>query len=120
MVWPIFPWYAESAFTSQAKRSLPMEKEKTFANGQPISSQRGNILTYYFKTGIVKATGNVVGNQQMDGKWLFYRENGMLWQVGHFKAGEKHGLWLRYDTLGQLAYEAEFSMGKELHKKLDR
>jgi len=95
-----------------------MEREKTFANGQIVSSQRGNILTYYFKTGVVKATGPVMGDQQMDGVWVFYRENGMLWQEGHFKAGEKHGRWIRYDKLGQLEYEAEFSCGKEVKKHL--
>ena len=97
-----------------------MEREKTYANGQAISSQRGNILTYYFKTGIVKATGPVVENQVLDGKWVFYRENGMLSEVGHFKAGQKHGIWLFYDALGQLAYESEFSFGNEVHRHLNR
>lgn len=97
-----------------------MEREKTYANGQQISSQRGNILTYYFKTGIVKAQGPVVGDEQMEGKWVFYRENGMLWQVGNFKNGQKQGTWIRYDKLGQIEYEAEFSEGKEVRKSLYR
>ena len=95
-----------------------MEREHTYANGQPVSSQRGNILTHYFKTGVVKATGPVSGDQQMDGKWVFYRENGMLSEVGHFKAGVKHGVWIRYDNLGQVEYEAEFTSGKEVSKQL--
>jgi antitoxin component YwqK of YwqJK toxin-antitoxin module len=97
-----------------------MEREQTFSSGQALSSQRGNILTYYFKTGIVKATGPVVGDQQMDGKWVFYKENGMISEIGHFKAGEKHGLWQRYDKLGQLEYEAEFASGKEVSNQLYR
>ena len=97
-----------------------MQREQRYPNGQPISFQRGNILTQYFKTGVVKATGPVLGNQEMDGKWLFYRENGMLWQVGHYKAGVKHGLWIGYDKLGQLEYEAEFSLGKEISKHQNR
>lgn len=97
-----------------------MGRENVYSNGQAITSQRGNILTHYFKTGIVKAKGPVVGNEQMDGKWVFYRENGMLWEVGHFKAGQKHGIWMRYDKLGQLEYEAEFSEGKEVNKQLYR
>lgn len=88
--------------------------------GEPHSLQRGNIVTQYFYNGIVKATGPVLGDQQMDGKWLFYRENGMLWQVGHFKAGVKHGIWQGYDKLGQLEYEAEFSSGREVRKNLFR
>lgn len=96
-----------------------MEREQTFANGQPVSSQRGNILTYYYKTGVIKSTGPVLGDK-MDGKWSFYRENGMLWQVGNFKAGEKHGAFLQYDKLGQLEYAAEFSSGKEVSNQLYR
>jgi len=97
-----------------------MEREQTYANGQPISSQRGNILTHYFKTGMVKATGSVGGDAQMDGKWVFYRENGMISEVGHFRAGAKHGLWQRYGKLGQVEYEAEFDSGKEVSKQLYR
>lgn len=97
-----------------------MEREKTYANGQRLSSQRGNILTHYFKTGIVKATGPVSADQQMDGTWSFYSENGMLSEVGQYKAGEKHGLWQRYDKLGQLVYEAEFTSGKEVSKHITR
>lgn len=97
-----------------------MEKERTFANGQAVSSQRGNILTFYFKTGVVKATGPVLQDQQMDGKWVFYNENGMLSEVGHFRSGVKHGLWQGYDKLGQLEYEAEFIAGKEASKNLYR
>lgn len=97
-----------------------MKREKTYANGQPISSQRGNILTHYFKTGIVKATGPVGGDQQMDGKWTFYTENGMVSEVGHFKAGVKHGIWQSYDKMGQLVYEAEFDSGTEISKHLFR
>ncbi len=95
-----------------------MEREQRYTQGQARSSQRGNILTHYYKSGIVKATGPVVGDQQMDGKWVFYRENGMVSEVGHFKAGVKHGIWMQYDKLGQLVYEAEFSGGKEVSKNL--
>ncbi|HKM07362.1 MAG TPA: hypothetical protein VJ869_10250 [Sphaerochaeta sp.] len=97
-----------------------MEKEKTFANGQAVSSQRGNILTFYFKTGVVKATGAVLADQQRSGKWVFYRENGMLSEVGHFRSGVKHGIWQGYDKLGQLEYEAEFIAGNEVSKHVYR
>lgn len=102
----------------RSKGSNAMQREQRYPNGQPISSQRGDILTYYFKTGMVKSTGPVVGNQMMDGKWTFYTENGMVSEVGHFKVGVKHGIWQRYDKLGQLVYEAEFSSGKEVSKNL--
>ena len=32
-------------------------KEKTYENGQRVSDQKGDTLTYYFKTGIVRARG---------------------------------------------------------------
>lgn len=97
-----------------------MQRDLPFAKGQPLSSQRGNILTYYFKTGVIKATGTVNGRGEKDGKWVFYRENGMLWEVGYFKAGMKHGLWVRYDTLGQIELEAEYAAGDEVSKQITR
>ena len=39
-----------------------MQKENQYANGQVQQSQSGNILTYYFKTGIVKAQGPLKEN----------------------------------------------------------
>ena len=94
-----------------------MDKKDKYANGQPVFTQDGNVRTYFFKTGIVKAKGPLLGDA-LHGKWVFYRENGMLWQIGNFKANFKHGVWIRYDKIGKIEYEATFSEGKEISKKV--
>lgn len=94
-----------------------MQTKEQYANGQIVSSLAGNVKTYYFKTGIVKAKGPLL-NDAMHGKWLFYHENGMLWQVGNFKLNLKHGFWIRYDHMGKIVYEATFHEGKEVSKRI--
>ena len=47
----------------------------TYKNGQLISEQKGNRLTYYYKNGKVKAEG-IFENNLMQGEWIFYRETG--------------------------------------------
>jgi antitoxin component YwqK of YwqJK toxin-antitoxin module len=86
--------------------------EKTYKNGQIVSKLENDRLTYYFKTGIVKAEGAFLDGL-MEGEWRFFREDGQLWQVGHFWAGEKHGSWIRYDRNGQVEYDEQFVNGKK-------
>ena len=45
----------------------------------------------------------------MEGKWIFNRESGQLWQTGNFKNNEKHGEWIRYDKKGEKEYHVNFS-----------
>ncbi|MEX0742080.1 MAG: hypothetical protein WD294_02810 [Phycisphaeraceae bacterium] len=93
-----------------------MQSKKEYANGQKVYEQEGEVLTYFFKTGIVKARGNSIDGV-MEGEWVFYRESGDLWQVGHFENGQKHGQWIRYDKQGKLEYDAQFANGKLVDKK---
>ena len=88
-----------------------MHDKKTYANGQSIKSQEGEQLSYYFKTGIIKARGLFIEGQ-MEGEWKFYRETGQLWQIGHFKNEVKNRSWLRYDKVGKLEYDKVFENGK--------
>ncbi len=84
---------------------------KTYKNGQIVSEVKNNILTYYFKTGIIRAKGKYV-NDSMEGKWIFNRENGQLWQIGNFKNNKKHGKWIRYNREGNVEYDQSFIDGK--------
>jgi len=88
-----------------------MMEKKQYANGQKVFEQEGDWLTYFFKDGKIKAKGISI-NEIMEGEWEFYRETGQLWQVGHFKNGQKHGSWIRYDKKGQLEYDEIFDHGK--------
>ena len=93
-----------------------MNTDKKYKNGQKISEQNNGILTYFFKSGKVKAHGPFVGGK-MQGKWVFNRGSGELWQIGNFEDDKKHGEFLRYDRSGHIEYHAEFDRGK-LVKKL--
>ena len=53
----------------------------------------------------------------MEGKWIFYRETGQLWQVGNFKGGQKHGPWVRYDKNDALEYQEIFEHGVQQKKQ---
>jgi len=88
-----------------------MKKDETYANGQRFLNLENDVLTYYFKDGLIKAHGPYV-NDLMEGKWTFYKKGQILWQIGHFKAGVKNGSWTRYDVLGKIEYYETFEDGK--------
>lgn len=94
-----------------------MLEKKQYANGQQTHKLDGDVLTYFFKTGKVKAHGKYV-NDQMQGEWVFYRESkgdgNQLWQIGHFTNNAKHGSWKRYSKIGELEYDENFENGKKL------
>jgi len=85
---------------------------EVYNNGQKVSEQNGDTLTYYFENGEIKAKGkNVNGNMQ--GKWVFNKKEGYLWQIGHFnESGAQHGQWVRYNHDGSVQQEKYFENGK--------
>jgi antitoxin component YwqK of YwqJK toxin-antitoxin module len=93
-----------------------MQNKNEYKNGQKVFEQKGNTLTYFFKTGILKAKGKSIHNK-MEGKWIFNRESGDLWQIGNFKNDKKHGQWIRYDKTGKVEYDADFENGKLIKKR---
>jgi antitoxin component YwqK of YwqJK toxin-antitoxin module len=96
--------------------TMAMLEQKEYANGQRVYELVGTQLTYYFKSGQVKAVG-LYENGQMEGEWTFFRETGQLWQVGHFADGKKHGTWSRYDRDDRLEYLETFENGRKLKKQ---
>lgn len=90
-----------------------MQGKTHYKNGQKIYEQKGSILSYFFKNCTLKARGKSIDGV-MEGKWIFNRENGDLWQVGYFKNGKKHGSWMRYSKTGKIEYEENFDNGKIL------
>jgi antitoxin component YwqK of YwqJK toxin-antitoxin module len=87
---------------------------ETYNNGQIISEQKGDILTYYFENGDIKAQGKQKdGNMQ--GKWIFNKKVGYLWQVGYFDVdGKQHGSWVVYNKDGSIQKEKQFEHGKQI------
>ncbi len=88
-----------------------MKTSGKYNNGQIISAQSGDTLTYYHKDGKIKAQGKCVDNI-FQGKWIFNKKEGFLWQIGHFKDNKKHGKWARYKPDGSIEKEETFQDGK--------
>lgn len=85
--------------------------EKTiYSNGQKVYELKGDLLTYYFKSGALKAQGKFIKNKK-EGEWRYFRANGDLWRIGNYSAGKKHGRWERYSPEGQVEYDATFENG---------
>ena len=92
-----------------------MKKDEFYKNGQKISEQNGEILTFFYKSGKKKAEGKCI-NESFEGKWLFYSEDGKLIQEGNFTGNKKDGEWKRYGENGEIEYHAVFKLGKEIKK----
>lgn len=96
-----------------------MPEKKLYSNGQPIFKMEGDIRTYYYKSGKVKAEGKFINNM-MEGEWIFYRETGQLWQTGNFMKNKKHGEWIRYDKNDRIEYHETFENDRIIPKKTAR
>jgi len=74
---------------------------------------------YYKKFTEVPFTGKVTGIQQgkikngkREGPWVFYHDNGQIWEKGEFKNGNAEGLWVEYHENGQLFMKGNHKSGK--------
>ncbi|HYG83602.1 MAG TPA: hypothetical protein VD907_01870 [Verrucomicrobiae bacterium] len=85
---------------------------KTYANGQKITEQDGDTLTYFFEDGTIKSKGGYI-NGAMRGRWIFNKKEGYLWQVGYFDdQGKQHGPWIIFNQDGSIQKEKSFDHGK--------
>jgi antitoxin component YwqK of YwqJK toxin-antitoxin module len=90
--------------------------KKVYSNGQVAYIIEGDILTYFYKSGKIKAQGVSI-NGIMQGEWRFYRETGQLMQIGNFRDNQKQGGWIRYDSDDRIEYHEHFDNGKIIKKK---
>ena len=90
-----------------------MKTSGRYNNGQVVRQQKGDILTYYHKDGNIKAQGKCVDGV-FQGKWVFNKKEGYLWNVGHFRDHKKHGKWIRYRADGSVEKEETFRDGKKV------
>lgn len=88
-----------------------MNSKDYYKNGQIIKILENDVLTYYFIDGTIKAQGSYI-NDMMEGKWVFYKKEGSLWQIAHFLHNQKHGEWTRYYSDGSMEYHEFFDHGK--------
>lgn len=88
-----------------------------YANGQRAFKADGNKMTYFFRNGRIRAEG-LLENGVMEGAWRFYRDSGLLWQIGSFVNGNKDGVWTRYDKIGELEDEETFRNDRKLKSRV--
>jgi len=55
----------------------------------------------YHKDGSIWARGNFVGGI-MEGRWEWFRKDGVRMRSGGFKNGKKVGEWITYDAKGRV------------------
>ena len=74
---------------------------------------------YFKKFTEVPFDGKVTGQEQgsfkdgkRDGSWVFYRDNGQLFEKGTYKDGKKEDLWETYWDNGQLFEKGTYKDGK--------
>jgi antitoxin component YwqK of YwqJK toxin-antitoxin module len=76
---------------------------------------------YYKKLTDDPFTGKVTGynltgslkDGKQEGTWVYYHDNGQLWEKGNYKNGKKHGAWVWYWKNGQLKYKDNYKNGKK-------
>jgi antitoxin component YwqK of YwqJK toxin-antitoxin module len=57
---------------------------------------------------------------ELDGRYAsFWHETGDLREQGEYKAGKRHGTWLKWYRNGQLEYEREYDRGRYVGKWID-
>ncbi len=71
--------------------------------------------TYYHRNRSVLGKGKYV-DQQMQGKWLFYNDQGVLVSEHHYQNGENHGVWKTFFTDGTIAESEKWVNGKKTGK----
>lgn len=86
-----------------------------YANGQKVYELGEGRLTYFYKSGKLKAEGPFADGM-MQGEWRFYDESGRLLQTGNLKDNLKDGLWIRYAGDGTEEYNEKFEAGRKVKK----
>ena len=90
-----------------------MLEKSIFSNGQKVYELKDRKLTYYFKSGELKATGPYIKNKK-EGLWEYFHRNGELWKTGEYKGGKKHGRWQHFSPEGQVEVDKLFDHGVQV------
>ena len=54
-----------------------------------------------------------IRNENGDGPWVRYYDNGQLLSKGDYKNDKKEGPWVSYHKDGQLSYKGDYKNGKK-------
>lgn len=69
-------------------------------------SKEDQVLIY--ENGIPIRTG-IIKNNQNEGAWIWYHNNGNKQLSGFFKKGKREGEWIIYDTLGNMIIKSSYT-----------
>jgi antitoxin component YwqK of YwqJK toxin-antitoxin module len=64
----------------------------------------------FYEDGVKRVEG-YYRNDERDGRWNSWHDNGKIWSVAHYKEGKLHGKQTVYYPSGQKFYEGRFENG---------
>jgi antitoxin component YwqK of YwqJK toxin-antitoxin module len=85
-----------------------------YKNGQPKTELADGVMTHFFVDGSIKAQGPMTEDGKMDGRWVFNKKEGHLWQVGYFERDLQHGEWTVYASDGSVESTKVFERGRRV------
>jgi len=109
-----------SCKTKTTREENIQEKKDTIQREFAFESKTDSVVTngeqiYYHKSGAVEMRG-IMKNNQRDGLWKSFYENGLPWSETTFKEGKKDGRTTTWYENGQKRYEGFFTNDLESGK----
>jgi antitoxin component YwqK of YwqJK toxin-antitoxin module len=98
--------------------------EETYPDGSPkkvcLYTGRGEKRqlireTTYYPNGKLQMDGTYKNNQR-DGQWIYWHQNGSKWSEGFFREGKNEGRRLTYFENGKIRYEEYYKDGIRVGK----
>lgn len=97
------------AITSCSSTEAPPKKKKE----NLIEISNGVFTEYYPGRKAIKFKGPIDKNEDRDGRWFFYDQNGREQSMTEYSHGKKNGfMFVRYES-GNMRYTGEYNMDKE-------
>ena len=88
----------DKSIPKQLINKILIEKINQINSSYPKKS--GEFLEFY-ANGVLKAKGKYKADN-LHGDWKWFRKSGVIMRSGSFKNGEQVGIWITYDTKGNV------------------
>ena len=105
------------------KKSLEgTEVLESYANGNPRLERDykmvdGKRIAYYerefYADNLILKEGALNSNENRDGLWKSFRQDGQLWSEGYYKNGVRQGITKTYHPNGNIYYDGQFNNGQK-------
>ena len=97
----------EEEVISQYSKEQPMVEQKISYHGDQIVVK---YETRYYPNGIIEMEGPVDNNER-EGEWVFYKEDGSKWRTEQYENGQLHGEFTEWYRSGKPKFEGEYYHG---------